>query len=66
MTTDLKEFSQMYEGKQVIISTIKGTVSGILFEPKTDEQGNITDLVVRQYFHRTSVPAGEILNVRVG
>ena len=63
--TDLREFSDNFQGKQVVISTMNGTVSGILTQHQTDPEGNITALVVRQYFHRTQVPAGDILNVRV-
>ncbi|HVD98759.1 MAG TPA: hypothetical protein VNB90_11195 [Cytophagaceae bacterium] len=62
---DLKEYTKENNGKNVLISTLSGKVEGVLYSTKTDPQGNVDTLVIKQYLHRTEVPAREILNIRI-
>jgi hypothetical protein len=62
---DFKEYLEINTGKQVLISTLTGKVEGVLSGSKTDGDGNIATLVVKQYLHRVEVQTGEILNIRL-
>jgi hypothetical protein len=62
---DFKEYTLQNDGKHVFISTISGKTDGMLTGSKTDQDGNITALVLRKYFHRIEVPTEEILNIRL-
>ena len=62
---DYKEYLKDHDGKNVLISTLSGRVEGVLYGSKTDTEGNIEKLVVKQYLHRTEVSTNEILNIRV-
>ncbi len=62
---DFKEYVKEHDGRNVLISTLSGKVEGVLTGTKTDSEGNVETLVVKQYLHRTEVPAREILNIRI-
>ena len=62
--TNLEAAATEFLGRNVAISTIEGPVNGTLYDVVKDEQGNVSHIVVRQYFHRTKVEAKNILMIR--
>ncbi len=62
---DFKEYVKEHDGRNVLISTLSGKVEGVLYGSKTDQEGNVETLIVKQYLHRTEVTAKEILNIRI-
>jgi hypothetical protein len=63
--TNFKEYMELHKGQQVQISATSGRFNGILHGSKLDSEGNITSLILQQYFHRTEVFTSEILNIRL-
>jgi hypothetical protein len=63
--TDFIEYTKINEGKQVFISTTGGQFTGVLSGSRSDEEGNISALVIRQYLHYTQIPVEDILNIRL-
>ena len=64
--TDLQAVAPNLLGKNVAIKTNNNEqVKGTLHEIVKDDQGAITALVVRLYFHRTQVDAKDIMMVEV-
>ena len=62
---NLDEYVKENSGKQVMVSTLTGKIGGILFGSKEDANGKLIAIVLKQYLHRTEIPAEEILNVRL-
>jgi hypothetical protein len=62
---DFKEYLEINTGKQLLISTLTGKQEGVLSGSKTDKEGNIVTVIVKQYLHRIEVETAEILNIRL-